>query len=132
MGMTATNSLSGDELKRACDLMKVLSHPTRLRLAVHLLAGESSVADMERILDIHQPNLSQHLGELREASSLVSTRREQKLVFYTLTDPAAINLLEAMPAILGGEKLWQSRRQASEPQIRHGGAAVFAVVGDVP
>jgi DNA-binding transcriptional ArsR family regulator len=131
MGMTATTSLSGHELKEACNLMKVLSHPTRLRLAVHLLAGESSVADMERTLDIHQPSLSQHLGELREAS-LVTTRREHKLVFYTLTAPSAINLLEAMPAILKDETRWRPQKAFSTQPNRHGGAAVFAVVGEVP
>jgi ArsR family transcriptional regulator len=130
MGMTAATSLSGHELKQACNLMKVLSHPTRLRLAVHLLAGESSVADMERTLDIHQPSLSQHLGELREAS-LVTTRREHKLVYYTLTAPSAINLLEAMPVILKDETRWRPQKASSTQPNRHGGAAVFAVVGDV-
>lgn len=127
--MTGANQLPEDKFKRVCQLMKTLSHPTRLRLALHLLAGESSVADMERALDIHQPSLSQHLGELRE-SSLVATRREHKLVFYTLTDPSMINLLEALPVILNGATRWRPQTQSSARPNRHGGAAVFAVVGD--
>ncbi len=125
-----TKALSEHEFKRASELMKILSHPTRLRLAFHLAAGESSVAEMERVLEIRQPSLSQHLGELREAA-LVTTRRQHKLVFYTLTDASATRLLEVIPAIIRGEKSPQLHRQDSMQQARHGGAAMFAIVEDV-
>lgn len=127
--MKAAKPLTDGEFKQASDLLKVLSHPTRMRLALHLMTGEASVAEMERALEVHQPSLSQHLGELREAR-LVSTRREHKLVFYTLTDQRAIDLLAALPAIMGTEPPRQPRRQATPQQDRHGGAAVFAIVGD--
>ena len=126
--MTA-QALSEDEFKRVSELMKILSHPTRLRLALHLAGGESSVAEMERVLEIRQPSLSQHLGELREAA-LVTTRREHKLVFYTLTDASAIHLLEMIPAIIRGKTIPQLHRRDSLQQVRHGGAAVFALVED--
>jgi hypothetical protein len=54
--MTTIKPLSADELKRASDLMKVLSHPTRLRLAFLLAERESSVTEMERTLEIRQPS----------------------------------------------------------------------------
>lgn len=126
--MTA-KALSEDEFKRASELMKILSHPTRLRLALHLAGGESSVAEMERVLEIRQPSLSQHLGELREAA-LVTTRREHKLVFYTLTDASAIHLLEMIPAIIRGKTIAQLHRRDSLQQVQHGGAAMFALVED--
>ena len=127
--MTA-KALSEDEFKRVSELMKILSHPTRLRLALHLAGGESSVAEMERVLEIRQPSLSQHLGELREAA-LVTTRREHKLVFYTLTDASAIHLLEMIPAIIRGRAIPpQLHRRDSLQQVRHGGAAMFALVED--
>ncbi len=126
--MTA-KGLTEDEFKRASELMKILSHPTRLRLALHLADGESSVAEMERVLDIRQPSLSQHLGELR-AAALVTTRREHKLVFYTLTDASAIHLLEMIPAIFRGKKVLRLPRRDPMQQARHGGAAMFAVVED--
>lgn len=122
--MTA-KALSEDELKRASELMKILSHPTRLRLAFHLAAGESSVAEMERVLEIRQPSLSQHLGELREAA-LVTNRRQHKLVFYKLTDSSAIHLLEMISAIFRAKKVPQLHRRSWQ-----GGAAMFAVVEDV-
>jgi DNA-binding transcriptional ArsR family regulator len=122
--MTKVVGLSDSEQKEAARLLKVLSHPVRLRLALHLLAGEFSVAEMERELGVHQPNLSQQLGELREAR-LVSTRRAHKLVFYRLTDTRAANLLARLPAILRSHPSPQPDPAVS---LESGGAAVFAVV----
>lgn len=127
MGITTTDPLPENELKRACDLMRVLSHPTRLRLAFHLRVGESSVAEMERVLGIRQPSLSQHLGELRQAG-VVTTRRKHKLVFYTLTDTSVMILVAAIPEILNGKP---PQGGHSIQQSRHGGAAMFAVVRDM-
>jgi DNA-binding transcriptional ArsR family regulator len=129
--MSDLKPLPDGQVKLAAELLKVLSHPTRLRLANHLMNGEASVAEMERVLDVRQPSLSQHLGELRVAG-MASTRREHKLVFYTLTDPRAIGLLSSLPAILGHEGPRQLRRPTTPPHARHGGAAMFAIVGDSP
>lgn len=127
--MNDAKLLSNEQVKQAAELLKVLSHPTRLRLATHLMTGEASVAEMERVLDIRQPSLSQHLGELREAG-LVSTRREHKLVFYTLTDARPIALLSVLQEILRQERPRRVHRLTTPPLARHGGAAMFAIVGD--
>lgn len=123
--MTALPS-SEAELTAASDLMKVLSHPARLRLALHLAGGEASVSAMEGDLGIRQPGLSQHLGELR-AAGLVATRREHKVVFYTLTDEPTLDLLSALAGIFGAER--PRRGRTSPGEARLGGAAMFAVAG---
>lgn len=123
-----TGTVDGERAKVASDLLKALSHPARLRLACRVAEGECSVAVLEQELGIRQPALSQHLGELREAG-LVTTRREHKHVFYTLTDPRALAILEALEDAFSGTP----RRPGRRPEKRCGlldGAAVFAVVGE--
>lgn len=79
-------------------LLKTLAHPARLILVCTLVEGEHSVGELERKLDLHQPHLSQHLTVLREAR-IVSTRREGKQIFYSLTEEKAARLIEALYAI---------------------------------
>lgn len=48
-----------------------------------LVEGERSVGDIESYLQLRQPKVSQQLARLR-ADHLVSTRREGKVIFYSL------------------------------------------------
>jgi ArsR family transcriptional regulator len=58
---------------QACRLMKVLSNPDRMLLLCEISQGEKCVGELEDILDIHQPTLSQQLTVLRN-EELVETR----------------------------------------------------------
>ena len=121
--------LPDDRLNDAAGLLKVLAHPARLRLALHLMRGEASVAAMEHDLGIRQPNLSQHLGELREAA-LVTTRREHKVVFYTLNDGRTVDLLSVLSDLFGDGQRRTVRRKSTSRSASTGGAAMFALTGD--
>ncbi|HCE71281.1 ArsR/SmtB family transcription factor [Ruegeria pomeroyi] len=70
---------------RAAGYLKTLAHEGRLMILCHLGAGEKSVGQLENLLDIRQAAVSQMLARLRE-EGLVSTRREGKTVFYSLSD----------------------------------------------
>lgn len=79
-------------------MLKTLAHPVRLQLACTLAQGEYAVGELEGMLGIHQPTLSQQLTVLREAG-IVKTRREGKQIFYMLTAEKAARLIEALYAI---------------------------------
>lgn len=79
----------------ACGLMKVLANPDRLLLLCQLSQGESCVSDLEANLGISQPTLSQQLTVLRE-ESLVSTRREGKHIYYKITSPQALAVMQVL------------------------------------
>lgn len=66
--------------------LKKLSNPDRLLVACALVDGERSVRELEDLLGIRQPGLSQQLAELREVG-LIDGRKEGKQVFYRLADP---------------------------------------------
>ncbi len=79
----------------ACRLMKVLANPDRLMILCQLSQGEKRVGELEEILAIAQPTLSQQLTVLRE-EALVSTRREGKHIYYTLCSPQALAVMQVL------------------------------------
>jgi DNA-binding transcriptional ArsR family regulator len=91
-----TATLDLDKMKvsagNACRLMKVLSNPDRLMLLCQLTQGEKKVGELEEVLGIVQPTLSQQLTVLRE-EELVSTRREGKNIYYQITSPQALAVM---------------------------------------
>jgi ArsR family transcriptional regulator len=83
---------------QACGLLKVLANPDRLMLLCQLTQGEHCVSELEGVLGIQQPTLSQQLGVLRE-EQLVSTRREGKQIFYSIASAEAMALLQVLYAL---------------------------------
>ena len=78
-----------DELLRnaraASDLLKALSHENRLLLLCLLTEKERSVSELEAILALRQPAVSQQLARLRY-DDLVTTRRDGKTIYYSIAD----------------------------------------------
>jgi DNA-binding transcriptional ArsR family regulator len=79
----------------ACALMKTLGNPDRLLLMCELVQGERNVGELEQALGLAQPSLSQQLAVLR-AARLVDTRRHGKHIYYRITSPQAIGVLQAL------------------------------------
>lgn len=75
------------------ELFKTLGHPARIRILEVLRAGEASVADIARVVEVQGSTLSQHLAALRRADVLTS-RREGSSVIYAVTDARVFQLLE--------------------------------------
>lgn len=70
----------------ASAFLKKLANPDRLLVACALVEGERSVRELEDMLGIRQPGLSQQIAELREAG-MIAGRKDGKQVFYKLADP---------------------------------------------
>lgn len=79
----------------ACRLMKVLANPDRLLILCQLSQGEHRVGELEELLGIVQPTLSQQLTVLRD-EELVSTRREGKNIHYALSSPRALAVMQVL------------------------------------
>ena len=75
--------------------MKVLSNPDRLLLLCQLSQGEKRVGELEEILGIVQPTLSQQLTVLRE-EELVTTRRDGKNIYYQIASPQALAVMNVL------------------------------------
>jgi len=71
--------------RNASELLKALAHETRLMLLCYLAERPRSVTELESILSLRQPTVSQQLARLR-LDGLVTTRREGKTVYYSIAD----------------------------------------------
>ena len=79
----------------ATAMLRVLANEDRLLLLFQLTQGEACVSELEELLGIRQPTLSQQLGVLR-TEAIVSTRREGKKIFYQVSDARAVSLLATL------------------------------------
>ncbi len=83
--------------QEACRLMKVLANPDRLLILCQLAQGERRVGELENMLGIGQPTLSQQLTVLRD-EQLVTTRREGKSIYYQLSSSQAMAVMQVLYA----------------------------------
>ena len=79
----------------ACRLMKVLTNPDRLLILCQLTQQEKCVSELQDLLGIVQPTLSQQLTVLRK-EKLVTTRREGKNIYYRFSSPQALAVMEVL------------------------------------
>ncbi len=79
----------------ASEFLKALSHEARLVILCMLTEGEKSVTEIEQILNLRQPAVSQQLARLR-ADGLVETRREGKNIYYSLARSDVRAVIEAL------------------------------------
>ncbi len=72
--------------QQASGFLKALAHETRLLILCLLIEEEKSVTEIEELLSLRQPAVSQQLARLR-ADGLVEARRDGKNIFYSLARP---------------------------------------------
>ena len=79
----AKSGTMAEHARAASDFLKALAHETRLMILCCLAEGEKSVSELEGIIQLRQPNVSQQLARLR-LDGLVAARREGRTVYYSL------------------------------------------------
>ena len=81
-----------DKIKDIAELLKVAAHPARLTILKKLEAGFLCVSDLEDMLGVAQPNISQHLALMRR-SGLVDFCVRGKQRCYYLKDPRVLDII---------------------------------------
>jgi DNA-binding transcriptional ArsR family regulator len=71
--------------RKASEFLKALSHESRLLLLCLLAEKERSVGELEELLSMRQPSVSQQLARLRY-DDMVTTRRDGKTVYYSIAN----------------------------------------------
>ncbi len=90
-----------EAVNRRCEIFRILSDPTRLRLLYALAQGESSVTCLADIVGASPTVVSQHLSKLR-MMGIVLARRQGTFMFYTVADLAADDILGIVKLGLAG------------------------------
>jgi DNA-binding transcriptional ArsR family regulator len=84
-----------ENARDASELLKALSHETRLVILCLLLEGKKSVGELEQRLKLRQPIVSQQLARLR-ADDLVETRRDGKNIYYSIARPEVAEVIGSL------------------------------------
>lgn len=84
-----------ESAREATAFLKALANENRLLVLCHLADGEKSVTELEKLIGIRQPTLSQQLARLR-AENLVKTRREAKTVYYSLASDDVMLVIQLL------------------------------------
>ena len=91
------SELNPEEIERATNMIKAISHPMRLAILGYL--GEEgkqlSVTEIHQLLEIEQSTASHHLGILKDKGILASVR-QGKNTFYYLKRKNLSNLIKCI------------------------------------
>lgn len=82
-----------ENAKQATEFLKALAHEARLMILCYLSTGEKSVTELEALLSLRQPTVSQQLARLR-AERIIEARRDGKQIYYSIADPRARVMIE--------------------------------------
>ena len=83
------------DYEKDSELLKVLGHPVRLRMAEGLMKNECNVNKIMDVLNIPQSTASQHLGKLKSAGIVVS-RKEGVRTCYRVADPRVRAIIKTL------------------------------------
>ena len=84
------------------EFFKALAHPLRIRILELLVTGEHSVLELQRMLAVEQPIVSQQLAVLR-SKHIVRARKEGTTVRYAVADPEIRALLTVARRIFNNQ-----------------------------
>jgi DNA-binding transcriptional ArsR family regulator len=79
-------------------LLKALAHEARLVILCQLIDGEKTVSELEALVGLRQPAVSQQLARLR-ADRLVEARRTGKNIYYSIAREDARAVIAALHGV---------------------------------
>lgn len=92
---------------------KALADPKRLLILNELRDGPRAVGDIAEALGISQPNVSRHLGVLRDRG-FVTAERAGISVQYALASPKILRAMDLLREFMVEERGWHSAERPSE------------------
>ena len=81
------------------NIIKALSHPSRLYIVQELNKGERCVCELTEKIGTDMSTVSRHLSVLRNAGIIADDKRGNQ-IFYTLKVPCILNFLGCVEAVL--------------------------------
>ena len=102
-----------DAYETQSNLLKALSHSTRLAILDILRDGEQCVCHMEATLNLRQAYISQQLMILKQ-TGLLESRRDGLNLYYRVIKPEIFDVLDSLGSVTGVT--------AKLPKHKHGNA----------
>ena len=76
-------------------VLKAMGNIKRMQILYALRDGEMSVGWLEKVVDLSQSALSQHLAVLRK-EDVVKTRRDAQTIYYSIKSDLVVKILDMM------------------------------------
>ena len=89
---------SSRRCEEVASILKVLSHPLRLKILALLINKEQAVGELAKICGCSQSQMSQFLGRMR-LENLVKSRKQGHSVFYEIHDSDLKTLISTIITI---------------------------------
>jgi DNA-binding transcriptional ArsR family regulator len=83
------------EYNEEAEILKVLGHPIRLKIAAGLCTKECNVKNIWECLGLPQATVSQHLALLKN-KGIITGKREGTEVHYSVTNPLVKKIIKAL------------------------------------
>ncbi|MEL7597132.1 MAG: metalloregulator ArsR/SmtB family transcription factor [Clostridiaceae bacterium] len=87
------NQEYNDKVKNVAEIIKALSHPTRLCIVCKLMLKELNVSEMQDCLVIPQSTVSQHLSILK-SRGIIEGKRNGSEVIYSIVNEDIKNVVK--------------------------------------
>lgn len=87
--------MNNQEIAKAAKMLKAIANEKRLKVLYHIADKELNVGEIEKLVNLSQSALSQHLAILR-SEHIVRTRRKAQTIFYALKDERVKKVLELL------------------------------------
>ncbi len=104
-------------LSTKAQLFRGFGDPSRLSILETMLEGPKKVTEIVQATGLSQPNVSSHLGCLRDCG-LVSAQQQGKYVIYQLSDPRVHDILRLASSLLAdvARGVYECTRYAGEDE----------------
>jgi len=100
---TTGNEADLGEWEDRARLLRTIAHPVRLMILESLCEGPQCVADINALIEIPQPHLSQHIAALREAR-LIACHVNGSLRCYYILKPTLVKQLVRLVSVEHAER----------------------------
>ena len=90
-----TAELTPEAWAEAAECLRVLAHPTRLKMVQMLLRGRFSVGDIAEECGIASNLASEHLRLMQRVGFLTS-QKEARSVYYVVIEPQLANIMQCI------------------------------------
>jgi len=84
---------------KVASFFKAIAHPTRINILRAIEENDFCVNDISDLLELNQPNTSQHLAILKNKNILLKTKKGNE-VCYRIKDRSIMQLIESAEAII--------------------------------
>lgn len=85
-------------LEIKAEIISAAAHPIRLAIIEYLSDGEKCVCDIAANINAQRSNVSRHLSKMTNAG-LLSYRKQQQNIYYSLKTPCILNFLGCIDEI---------------------------------